>query len=148
DTRVNLLGETLAHPILLAPAAWQRVVHPEGESAAAAGAGAAQAIFAVSTATTVDLPTIAAATTAPWWFQLYVQSDRGFTRDRVELAEEAGCRALCLTVNTARLGARNRQERSGFRLPPGLITPYLDDLNAGRRGVMDVEPLTLTWKEV
>src|SRR5690606_25604517 len=78
----------------------------------------------------------------------YVQSDRGFTRDLVRLAEEAGCRALCLTVDTARLGARNRQERSGFRLPPGVTTPYLDDLNAGRRGVMDVEPLTLTWKEV
>jgi 4-hydroxymandelate oxidase len=148
DLSLTLFGEPLPHPILLAPTAWQRVVHPEGEIASAVGAGESGAVFVVGTATTVELPVIAASATAPLWFQLYMQSDRIVTLHLVRLAEANGCRALCLTVDTARLGARNRQERSGFRLPPGVTTPYLHDLNAGRRALMGVEPLALTWREV
>jgi 4-hydroxymandelate oxidase len=53
-----------------------------------------------------------------------------------------------VTVDTARLGARNRQERCKFRLPPGVTTPYLYDLNTGRRELMTSERVTFTWKEV
>lgn len=148
DTRINLLGDELPHPILLAPTAYHRVVHPEGEIATAAGAGAAAATWVVSTATTAPLEEIAAAARAPLWFQLYVQSDREFTRGLVEMAEAAGCRALCVTVDTVRLGARNRQARSRFTLPPGVTTPYLHDLNTGRRELMTAEPVSVTWSDV
>jgi 4-hydroxymandelate oxidase len=148
DTRVTLLGEERPHPILLAPTAYQRLVHPDGEIATALGAGAAGAPFVVSTATTAPLEEIARVATAPLWFQLYVQSDREFTAGLVRHAEEAGCRALCLTVDTPVLGARNRQARSGFRLHPGAVTPYLDDLNSGRRDLFTAERVTVTWKDV
>lgn len=148
DTRVSLLDLDLPHPILLAPTAYHRVVHPEGEIATARGAGAASAPLVVSTATTATLEEIAAAASAPLWFQLYVQSDREFTRGLIENAEAAGCTALCVTVDTARLGARNRQTRSRFQLPPGVTTPYLFDLNTGRRELMTSERVTFTWREV
>lgn len=73
DTRVTLLGRELAFPILLAPIAYHRAIHPDGELATARGAGAAGATWVVSTATTTPLEEIARAATAPWWFQLYVQ---------------------------------------------------------------------------
>lgn len=148
DTRVSLFGEVLPHPILLAPTAYHRLVHVEGEVATARGAGEAEAILVVSTATTVQLEEVARAATSPLWFQLYVQSRREFTLELVRRAEDAGCGALCLTVDNVRLGARDRQARSGFRLPPGVTTPYLDDLNAGRRDLMSAEPVAITWEEV
>lgn len=148
DTRLSLLGEQLSHPILLAPTAYHRVVHPDGELATAVGAGGAAATWVVSTATTVALEEIARVATGPLWFQLYVQSDREFTRGLVQLAEAAGCRALCVTVDTVRLGARNRQTRSRFRLPKGVVCPYLHDLNTGRRELMTAEPVSVTWGDI
>ena len=148
DTSVALFGETMPHPVVLAPTAYHRVVHPDGEVATAVGAGAASAPLVVSTATTATLEEIAAAATGPLWFQLYVQSDRDFTRDLIRNAEAAGFAALVVTVDTARLGARNRQARAQFRLPPGVITPYLYDLNTGRRELMTSERVSFTWKEV
>lgn len=148
DISVALLGERLPHPILIAPTAYHRLVHPDGEIATARGAGDAEAIFVVSTATTVTLEEIAAVARSPLWFQLYVQSRPEFTEALVRIAEEAGCRALCVTVDNARLGARNRQARSDFRLPEGVSTPYLDDLNAGRRDLMVAEPVSITWADI
>lgn len=148
DTRVRLLGRELPHPILLAPTAYHRVVHPEGELATARGAGQAGTLWVISTATNTPLEQIAEAATGPLWFQLYMQSDRGFTRELVQHARSAGCEALCVTVDNVRLGARNRQQRSGFRMPPGVVTPYLDDLNSGRRDLMTAEPVSITWAEI
>lgn len=148
DTGVTLLGVRQEHPIVLAPTAYHRVVHPDGEVATAIGAGAAGAPLVVSTATTATLEEIAAVATSPLWFQLYLQSERGFTRDLIQQAEAVGCTALCVTVDTARLGARNRQERACFSLPEGAVTPYLFDLNSGRRELLTSERVTFTWSEM
>src|SRR5204863_4305904 len=96
DTRVEIAGQSLPFPILLAPVAYQRIFHPEGEVAAARGAGAAGAVYVVSTASTSSIEQIAAAAAAPLWMQIYIQQDRGFTRDLVSRAEAAGVRAFCL----------------------------------------------------
>ena len=61
---------------------------------------------------------VAKAATAPVWFQLYVQRDRGFTKDLVQRAEGAGCSALCVTVDSPTFGARNREDRARAELPP------------------------------
>src|SRR5438552_8028684 len=111
NTAVTLFGETLPHPILLAPVAYQRLFHVGGEVEAVRGASEAKAIYVVSTACTSTIEEIAAAATSPLWLQLYLQSDREVTRDLVSRAEAAGVRALCLTVDTPVLGARNRQQR-------------------------------------
>lgn len=148
DTTVTLLGAELPHPILFAPTAYHRLVHPEGELATARAAGRTDTTWVVSTATTTPLEEIAREATSPLWFQLYVQSDREVTRALVQLAEEVGCRALCVTVDTPALGARNRQERSRFHFPEGISTPYLDDLNRGRRSHFVPEPVALTWTDI
>jgi len=120
DTRLTLLGLELPHPVLLAPTGFQRLFHPEGELATARGAGAAGALYTLSTVATTSLEDIAAVSTGPLWFQTYVQRDRGFTLELVRRARAAGCRAIVLTVDTPVLGARDRDQRSHLELPPGL----------------------------
>ncbi len=131
DTRVHLLGQELAFPIILAPTAYHKLAHPEGELATARGAGAAHATMVVSTVATTSIEDIAKVATQPLWFQLYVQRDRGFTRELVQRAEAAGVRALCLTVDTPITGARNRELRAQFELPPELDRPNLRGLKVG-----------------
>jgi len=149
DTTVTLFGRTLAFPILLAPTAYHRVIHPEGEIETAKGAGAAGATWVVSTATTTPLEDIARVATAPLWFQLYVQPDKSITKDLVQRAEAVGCQALCLTVDTPVQGVRNRQTRTRFALPPGVTVPYMTQIDAEGRAVMDNRRgMVTTWKDV
>jgi len=118
DTRISLFGDELQSPILLAPIAYQRVFHPEGELATARGASAAGAPLIISSFTTTAIEEIARNTQQPIWFQLYVQRDRAFTRDMVERAVAQGCKAVCLTVDTPVLGCRYGQLK--FALPAGI----------------------------
>lgn len=158
DTSVTLFGQALPHPILLAPTAYHRLFHPEGEHATARGAGDASTTFVVSSFATTAIEQIAGSASAPLWFQLYVQRDRGFTRDMVQRAEAAGCRAVCVTVDTPVSGARNREARAGFELPPGIELPHLKGLVQGdpsyghrprhREIFSSVLDPTLAWKDV
>lgn len=116
-TRLELLGQTFEHPILVAPVAQHGVLHPDGERATALGAAALGAGLVVSTQSSLTLEEIARAEHGPLWFQLYIQPDRDFTRDLVWRAEAAGYGALVLTVDAPVSGLRNREQRSGFALP-------------------------------
>lgn len=132
-TRVELLGRTLAHPILLAPVAYQRMAHPDGELASAWAAAAQGAGLVLSTQASLPLEEIARAVLGepqrgPLWLQLYVQHDRGFTRELVQRAEQAGYEALVVTVDAPASGARDRERRAGFRLPPGVSAVNLAGL--------------------
>ncbi|HET9181939.1 MAG TPA: alpha-hydroxy acid oxidase [Candidatus Angelobacter sp.] len=156
NTRVSLLGFELDSPILLAPIAYQRLFHPEGELATARGANAAGAIFVVSTFATTPIREIAKNTSQPIWFQLYAQRDRAFTRNMVERAVAEGCKALCLTVDTPVLGCRYGQIK--FAPPPGIDCPQLHGLAetlkiASRQtrgsGIYDLlSNPTFTWRDV
>jgi 4-hydroxymandelate oxidase len=158
STQLELLGLTLPYPILMAPVAFQRLVHPEGEIAAALGASAVGATMVVSTLASVTIEEIARAATAPLWFQLYMHHDRGFTRTLVQRAEAAGYRALVVTVDAAVSGLRNRQHRAGFRLPEDVTAinlagmpkpPAPQPLGPGEsaifRGLLDG---AATWRDV
>lgn len=132
-TRVELLGRTLAHPILLAPVAYQRLAHPDGELATAHAAAALGAGLVLSTQSSVSLEEVARAVLndadrGPLWFQLYLQPDRGFTRALVQRAEAAGYEALVLTVDAPTSGARDRERRAGFHLPSGIRAVNLDGM--------------------
>ncbi len=129
DLRVTLFDETLPHPILLAPTAFHRLAHPEGEVATARGAGGAGALFVVSSFTTRRLRDIAKASTAPLWFQFFdLRKDRqAMIRDIVQEADGLGCKAFCITVDAPTTGPRNRQERAGFKIPDEFETPYYPD---------------------
>ncbi|MET1755956.1 alpha-hydroxy acid oxidase [Novosphingobium sp. RD2P27] len=119
-TRTTLFGSELAAPILLAPVAFQRLAHPDGELATVLAAGALETGLVVSTQASVTLEEIAQCATAPLWFQLYVQPDRAFTAQLVKRAEQAGYRAIVVTVDAPVNGVRNREQRAGFALPPGV----------------------------
>lgn len=119
-TRLTLFGQPLAFPILVAPVAFQKLFHPEGELATVLAASAVRAAMVVSTQASVPLEDIARQALAPLWFQLYVQPDRGFTAELVRRAEAAGYRALVVTVDAPVNGPRNREQRAGFSLPSGV----------------------------
>lgn len=118
--RLELFGQPLAFPVLVAPVAYQRLLHADGEGATALGAAAAKAGMVVSTQTSVAIEDIAAQGPAPLWFQLYVQPDRDFTLSLVRRAEAAGCRAIVLTGDAPVSGLRPREQRAGFHLTPGV----------------------------
>jgi 4-hydroxymandelate oxidase len=148
DLRVTLFGREHAFPMLLAPTAYHRVLHPDGEIATVRGAAAAGITWIVSVGTTTPLQEIAAAATSPLWFQLYFQSDRGFTRDLVQQVEASGCEVLCLTVDSPIIGPRNRQARAGFKLPAEVSTPHLYDIGQRGQAVMDPRRVAATWQDV
>lgn len=132
-TRTTLLGRTLAHPMMLAPVAFQRLAHVDGELASAYAAAALGAGMVLSTQASTPLEAVAQAFLAdvgrgPLWFQLYLQHDRGFTRALVQRAEAAGYEALVLTVDAPVSGIRDRERRVGFHLPPGIRAVNLDGL--------------------
>lgn len=118
--RTEVLGCAVPAPILLAPTAFHRLAHPDGELATVRAAGAHGAITILSTLSTTRVEEVLEAATAPVWFQLYVYKDRGATRELVARVEAAGVRALVLTVDAPVLGRRERDIRNRFALPPGL----------------------------
>jgi 4-hydroxymandelate oxidase len=138
DLRTGLLGDELALPVLVAPTAFHRLAHPDGEAACARAVAAAGTVMVVSMAATTSIEAVAAATDedgrrARLWFQLYPQPDLGFTESVVRRAEAAGCRALVVSVDSPVFGRRDRDLRNGFLdLPPGLCCENMRDPATGR----------------
>lgn len=148
DTKVSLFGTELAYPILIAPTAFHKLMHPEGEIATARGAGAASAVYCVSSFTTTPIEEIAKVATQPLWFQLYVVDDRTFVKDLVQKVEAQGCRALCITVDTPVSGSRDRQQKAKFKLPEDLKPPYMIDTAFASKGQALTFKKPLTWKDI
>ena len=117
STQVTLLGQTFLHPIMLAPVAYQKLAHPDGEIASALGASAMGAAMVVSTQASYTLEQISLRSKTPLWFQLYLQPALENTLQLVRRAEAAGYQALVVTVDAPINGLRNEEQRSGFRLP-------------------------------
>jgi 4-hydroxymandelate oxidase len=151
---ISLLGSDARMPVMLAPTAFHKLAHPDGELATARAAAAAGTIMISAMLSTVAIEDIAAAarTVAPdpqLWFQLYVQPDLGFTEAIVRRAEAAGCRALVVTVDSAALGRAERNDRNDFHdLPPNLACENLRI--GGRSGHVRQVVLTpeLSWRHV
>jgi isopentenyl diphosphate isomerase/L-lactate dehydrogenase-like FMN-dependent dehydrogenase len=147
STATTVLGHELSMPLLVAPVAFQRVAHPDGEvgmARAARAAGTAMCLSTMATATPAEV----AATGATRFFQLYVFRDEGMTRNLVEQARAAGFTVLVLTVDAPVLGRRERDFRTGFTLPADISVASL-----GRGGMTPVETTELfspavSWKDV
>ncbi|WP_030966183.1 alpha-hydroxy acid oxidase [Streptomyces sp. NRRL S-378] len=125
DTAALLPGTPAALPLAVAPMAYQRLLHPEGELAAAAGARQARVPFVVSTISSTSLEEIAGVG-ADLWFQLYWLHDRGRVLDLIRRAEQVGCRALMVTVDVPVMGRRLRDLRNEFTLPSWIRSANLD----------------------
>ncbi|WP_407562699.1 alpha-hydroxy acid oxidase [Streptomyces sp. 184] len=118
-TESTLLGRPVAMPVAVAPVAYQRMVCPEGETAAARAAKAAGVPFTASTLSSVPIEEITGVGGSVW-FQLYWLRDTVRTLDLVHRAEDAGCAAVMLTVDVPWMGRRLRDVRNGFALPQGV----------------------------
>ncbi|HEU4449542.1 MAG TPA: alpha-hydroxy acid oxidase [Gaiellaceae bacterium] len=149
----TVLGTDVSMPLLVAPTALQRVAHADAEPGLARAAGAAGTVYCLSSLASVGPRELAdAAPEAALWFQLYWSRDREFTRDLLAAAVETGFRALMLTVDLPAAGRRERDMRTGFRLPPDLPMPNLprtlvgsDDFHATLGEVVDT---SLTWRDL
>ncbi len=114
DLGVQVLGRRRPHPLIVAPMAFQRLAHPEGEIEMARGAAQAEAIMCLSTLATTGAGEVAQAVPgAPRWFQVYVFRDRGITRELIAQAADHGYEALVVTVDLPILGVRERELRTG-----------------------------------
>lgn len=120
DLATQALGQRLDWPVLVAPTAFHKLVHPEGEVATARGAARADTAMVASTLSTTSLEAIAEAGASPLFFQLYVYRDRELTERLVRRAEDAGYQALLVTVDSPVWGKRERDLENGFALPEGL----------------------------
>ena len=161
-TRVQLLGRTLAHPIMVAPMAHQGLAHPHGERATALAAAALGAGLVLSTQASVRLEDVARtylpdADRGPLWFQLYAQPDRSFTRELVQRAASAGYEALVLTIDAPVQGVRDRERRAGFHTSAGvsavnlvgMIPPTPKPLEPGQSALFDgLLKHAPTWDDV
>jgi 4-hydroxymandelate oxidase len=144
DTRLELFGQQLEFPILIAPVAAQGRFHTGAEPESARGASASGATVVVSTFASGRLVDVARAARGRVWFQLYVHRDRAVTRDLVQRAEAAGCSALCITVDTPVNPMRDREKRLGVQ------RPYTGGSSGGRVSPIYSDGLdpTLTWETV
>jgi 4-hydroxymandelate oxidase len=158
DTRTELLGRTHEFPVLLAPAGYNMLMHPRGELEAAEGANLAEATMCAANFSNFTVEEIGRVATRPLWFQLYIQTDRGFTKEMVARAIAAGCEAICVTVDVPVNGPRDRELRAGFQLPPGVQRANLRGLGeaisaaahrpAGRNIYSATHGANATWKDV
>ena len=126
DTSSTLLGKPLPFPLVLAPTGFTRIADPAGELAVARAADRVGLPYSLSTLGTRSIEEVAAVSSGRLWFQVYVWKDRGLVAEMVQRAAASGYEAICLTVDTAVLGKRERDVRRGFTLPPkiGLSTIF------------------------
>lgn len=118
DLGTTLLGQKLAWPVFLAPTGMSRLFHHEAEPAVARAAQKFGTFYTLSTMGTTRIEEIAAQGAGPWMFQIYILKDRALTSEFVERCKAAKYQALCLTVDTALAGNRERDRVTGMVLPP------------------------------
>jgi isopentenyl diphosphate isomerase/L-lactate dehydrogenase-like FMN-dependent dehydrogenase len=143
----TVLGHEVALPVLVAPTAYHRGAHPDGEAGMARAANAAGTIMCLSTFSTTA-PAEVIATGAACWYQLYVPRHDGLARDVIAQARESGFRALLLTVDAPVLGRRERDRRAGFRIPYDVAHPALGRAEVTPHGVFDLISPSVTWREI
>ena len=151
-TGIELLGHELSMPVLVAPMAYQRLAHPEGELATVRAAARTGTVFCLSTiATATPAEVSAAAPEAMRWFQLYVFRDRGVTAELLREAVSTGFSAVLLTVDLPRSGRRERDLRTGVRIPEGVpsITRALGSGGAIRpEQAVELFASDVSWRDV
>ncbi len=113
DISTTVLGQKISMPVMISPAGSHMIAHPEGELATARGAGMSDTLMLLSTSSNYSMEEVSAAATGPLWFQLY---HRGYdlTEMLVHRAEEAGFKAICLTVDTPAPSPKERDTRNRF----------------------------------
>lgn len=117
STKARVLGEECAMPVALSPCGFGGMMWPNGETHAARACEKFGIPFALSTMSINSIEDVAAGTTKPFWFQLYVMRDKGFVKNLISRAKAAKCSALILTADLQVLGQRHKDIRNGLTLP-------------------------------
>ena len=136
-TQTKILDEEFRHPIILAPVAFQKMVHEGAERATLEAADCLETKMVVSTLATVELEKLAQESMQKHWFQLYFQENKDFTLSLVKRAESAGYSKLLVTVDAPLHGIRNRAQRAGFVLPEGVEAVNLKNRPALPRKMLE-----------
>ena len=118
STAMKMLGQAVPMPVALAPTGLTGMQHADGEILAAQAAEAFGVPFTLSTMSICSIEDVAANTSKPFWFQLYVMRDRNFIRNLVERAKAANCSALMITLDLQIMGQRHKDVRNGLSAPP------------------------------
>src|SRR6516225_6284833 len=128
STRSTMCGTEVAMPVALAPTGLAGMMHADGEILAARAAERFGVPFTLSTMSICSIEDVAAATTKPFWFQLYVTRDREFAAALIDRAKAARCGALMVTMDLQVLGQRHMDIRNGLSTPPKPTLRNLIDL--------------------
>ncbi|HEV7633201.1 MAG TPA: alpha-hydroxy acid oxidase [Steroidobacteraceae bacterium] len=118
--RKDVMGASASMPLVIGPTGMMGLVHRDGEILAAQAAEAFGIPLCLSTVSICSIEDVRAATRAPFWFQLYVMRDRGYTAALIDRAEAAGCPVLMITVDIPVSGLRRRDPKNGLTIPPRL----------------------------
>ena len=124
----TMVGQEVAMPVALAPTGLTGMQHADGEILAARAAEKIGVPFTLSTMSICSIEDVAARTTKPFWFQLYVMKDRDFINRLIDRAKAANCSALVLTLDLQVLGQRHKDIRNGMTAPPKLTIPNMMNL--------------------
>lgn len=139
NTSLGLLGCNMPYPILLAPVAFQRMAHADGELATVLAASAMRTTMVLSMQSSCDLQEVAAQGHSPLWFQWYNQHDKVASKSLLKRVEQAGYAAIVMTVDAPVSGIRNQEQRVQFQLPDGISAVNLQSfrqpaINTGAPG--------------
>ena len=126
--RSTMVGQDVFMPVALAPTGLTGMQHADGEIHAARAAEKFGVPFTLSTLSICSIEDVAARTSAPFWFQLYVMKDRDFINRLIDRAKAARCSALVLTLDLQVLGQRHKDLRNGMSAPPKLTIPNILNL--------------------
>ncbi|MBS1551409.1 MAG: alpha-hydroxy-acid oxidizing protein [Bacteroidetes bacterium] len=158
DLTTEVLGNKISMPLMIAPTAFHKMANESGEVAVAKAATKAGTIMILSTLSNSSAEEVTKASDGNIWFQLYVFKDREITVNLIKRVENAGCKALVLTVDAPFLGLRERDVKNKFNLPDGFtvknLEPYYKEklsLNhdSGIAGYFseNLDP-SLNWKDI
>ena len=158
DTKLRLFDRDYEYPILLGPTGYHKLIHAEGEIETVRGANLSNATLVAALFSTVAFEAMSREAARPLWFQLYIQTDRGFTKELVDSVVAAGCEAICVTVDVPVNGPRDREYRAGFTLPLGVQRANLASRGtafsaaahrpAGRNIYSPTHGADATWKDI
>ncbi|MBM4195362.1 MAG: alpha-hydroxy-acid oxidizing protein [Gemmatimonadetes bacterium] len=136
STASRMVGLDVAMPVALAPTGMTGMQHADGEILAAQAAERFGVPFTLSTMSICSIEDVAAHTTKPFWFQLYVMRDRDFAARLIDRAKAARCSALMLTLDLQILGQRHKDIRNGLSAPPKLTLANIANMMTKPRWCM------------
>lgn len=147
DLSTTVAGRELAFPLMLAPSAFHKLIHPDGEIASAKAARAVGAGMVLSTLSSTPLEEVAEVG-LPMWMQLQIHHDKGLTSSLVQRAEAAGFTGICLSVDAPTIGLRPADKRNQIHLPTGVTIANLEDRMDLPERTTGEDLMAYMWKEM